>query len=149
IDPVRASVVLDAAFNLGISGLIKDFPKFVDAVAREDWISASAELRVKDPKLDSSRYAPLRQLILKGSVRSLIGVPSMQGYRTILVAFISAFLMPLLVAQLAKWGLHLSADQQATLQGWLISGGMGIAMVVMRLLTSTPVGKKPAQPPSS
>jgi len=65
LDPVRASVVLDIAFNQGIAGLLH-YPHMIAALSRQDWASAATECAVADPKLDASRYAPLRQLLLAG-----------------------------------------------------------------------------------
>lgn len=55
------------------------------------------------------------------------------GYRTIIVAIVSGVLVPLAT----KYGFTLTADQQAG----IISGGMTLAMIVMRLFTKTPVGQ--------
>jgi hypothetical protein len=63
---VRASVFLDIAYNAGLSGLVKGFPKMIAAATSGDWIEASAQCAVADPSLDASRYAPLRQLLLTG-----------------------------------------------------------------------------------
>lgn len=68
LDPTRQSVCLDIAFNEGLNGLLH-FPHMIAALSRQDWVSASTECRVADPRLDESRYAPLRQLLLVGGVR--------------------------------------------------------------------------------
>lgn len=65
-EPVRQSVVLDAAYNLGIRGLIYGFPNFVNAFATRDWARAEAELTVKEENVDKQRYEPLRALIRAG-----------------------------------------------------------------------------------
>jgi len=67
LDVVRQSVCLDVAFNEGLHGLL-GFPNMIAALARRDWPSAATECRVEDEKLDASRYAPLRQLLLTGTV---------------------------------------------------------------------------------
>lgn len=63
LDDVRASVLVELAFNLGLAGLTH-FVRFLDAVKAKDWATAKAEL------LDSSaaralpiRYHQLAQLI--------------------------------------------------------------------------------------
>lgn len=66
-DSARASAILDAAFNLGVSGLVNGFPHFVAAVATDDWVRAASELHVKDSKQDNGRYAALRELIAVGA----------------------------------------------------------------------------------
>lgn len=64
-DPVRKSVLLDVAFNQGVNGLLH-YAHMLSAILKSDWESAAAECGVSDPKLDSSRYAPLRKLMLVG-----------------------------------------------------------------------------------
>jgi len=64
-DPVRQSVFLDVAYNEGVSGLLK-FPHMIAAASVGDWKTAAAECKVVDPKLDASRYAPLRKLLEEG-----------------------------------------------------------------------------------
>lgn len=64
-DYVRQSVFLDIGFNAGVAGLLR-YPHMLSAAAKMDWVTASEQCRVSDPKLDASRYAPLRQLLLKG-----------------------------------------------------------------------------------
>jgi hypothetical protein len=65
-DSVRQSVLLDMAFNQkGVMSLLH-YPHMLAAILRKDWESASAECHVEDPKLDVSRYEPLRQLMLVG-----------------------------------------------------------------------------------
>ena len=68
LDPVRQSVCLDIAFNEGLEGLLR-FPHMIAALSRQDWASASAECKVEDPRLDESRYALLRKLLLVGGVQ--------------------------------------------------------------------------------
>lgn len=64
-DSVRRSVLLDIAFNQGISGLLH-YAHMLSAILSLDWETAAAECAVRDPKLDASRYAPLRKLMLSG-----------------------------------------------------------------------------------
>lgn len=64
-DPVRQSVFLDIAYNGGVGGLLH-YPHMLAAASAGDWVAAAEECRVADPKLDASRYAPLRQLLKQG-----------------------------------------------------------------------------------
>jgi hypothetical protein len=64
-DPVRQSVALDVAYNVGLHGLL-GFPSMIHYYSVQDWPNAAAQCAVKDPRLDASRYAPLRQLLLNG-----------------------------------------------------------------------------------
>lgn len=66
LDPVRASVIVQMAFNLGPLGLLH-FPKMLTAIGAQDWKTAAAEL------LDSEaarqlpvRYAHLAQTLATG-----------------------------------------------------------------------------------
>jgi hypothetical protein len=62
---VRASVFLDIAYNSGLQGLLK-YVHMIAAASAGDWAAAAAQCAVADPKLDASRYAPLRALLLSG-----------------------------------------------------------------------------------
>jgi lysozyme len=62
---VRGSVFLDVAYNEGLHGLL-NFPHMIAAADAKDWTAAAAECAVADPKLNASRYAPLRALLLSG-----------------------------------------------------------------------------------
>jgi hypothetical protein len=62
---VRASVFLDIAFNSGLHGLL-GYPSMIHFALVGDWVNAAAQCTEKDPKLDASRYAPLRALLLAG-----------------------------------------------------------------------------------
>jgi hypothetical protein len=62
---VRASVFLDMAYNLGLQGLL-GFPHMIAAALAQDWPAAAAQCAVADPKLNASRFAPLRALLLSG-----------------------------------------------------------------------------------
>lgn len=65
-EPVRGSVILDVAFNAGVSGLLH-FPKMLSAYGAKDWPTASAELLDSDAaRALPNRYNPLAQLLLKG-----------------------------------------------------------------------------------
>lgn len=66
LDGVRASVCLDIAYNGGVHGLL-NYPHMITALAHQDWTTAAKECAVSDPKLDASRYAPLRQILLTGT----------------------------------------------------------------------------------
>lgn len=65
IDSVRQSVLLDMAFNDGVTGLLH-FPHMLAAICRQDWTSAAAECHVENPEL-AGRYEKLAQLLLIGS----------------------------------------------------------------------------------
>jgi len=65
-DPYRQSVPLDIAFNGGVHDLL-GYPHMIAAIAKGDWEEASRQCTDKDPKLDASRYAPLRQILLYGN----------------------------------------------------------------------------------
>ena len=43
IDPVRQAVLINMGFNLGFNGLER-FPKFLEAMAQGDWLTASNEM---------------------------------------------------------------------------------------------------------
>jgi hypothetical protein len=62
---VRASVFLDIAYNGGIHDLL-GYPSMLHYASIGDWPNASAQCTEEDPKLDASRYAPLRALLLSG-----------------------------------------------------------------------------------
>jgi lysozyme len=62
---VRASVFLDIAFNAGLHGLL-GYPSMIHYASVGDWVNAAAQCTEKDTKLDASRYAPLRALLLSG-----------------------------------------------------------------------------------
>jgi hypothetical protein len=62
---VRASVFLDVAYNGGIHDLL-GYPSMIHYASIDDWVNAAAQCTEKDPKLDTSRYAPLRALLLQG-----------------------------------------------------------------------------------
>lgn len=65
LNPVRQSVVLDIGYNAGVHGLL-GFHRMIGALEVGDWATAAKECAVIDPKLNASRYAPLRALILSG-----------------------------------------------------------------------------------
>jgi hypothetical protein len=60
-DPVQ-SVCQDIGYNGGLSGLLK-YHKMIAAFQAGDLTTAANECAVADPKLDASRYAPLREII--------------------------------------------------------------------------------------
>jgi len=62
---VRASVFLDIAYNGGIHDLL-GYPHMIAAADKGDWVTASKECTDKEPLIDKSRYAPLRELLLHG-----------------------------------------------------------------------------------
>ena len=64
---IRASVFLDIAYNGGIHDLL-GYPSMMHYAAMDDWVNCAAQCTEKDPKLDASRYAPLRQILLTGEM---------------------------------------------------------------------------------
>lgn len=69
---VRASVFLDIAYNGGIHDLL-GYPSMIHYASIGDWPNASAQCTDKDPKIDASRYAPLRALLLAGGSYTVAG----------------------------------------------------------------------------
>lgn len=67
--PVRQSVLMDIAYNAGVAGLLK-FPHMLAACSAQDWSTAAVECRVSDARLNQTRYAPLRTLLLSNGVNS-------------------------------------------------------------------------------
>lgn len=65
LDDVRASVVLDIAYNGGVGGLLH-YPHMISALKTQDWAAAAKECAVANEKLDATRYAPLRKILLSG-----------------------------------------------------------------------------------
>jgi len=63
----RRSVFIDIAFNDGIAGFVKGFPKLEAAVLAGDWVEAEAQCEVKNPKL-KSRYDALGKILLTGTI---------------------------------------------------------------------------------
>jgi hypothetical protein len=61
-DPVQ-SVCQDIAYNGGLSGFLLGYPRMIAALAAGDLETAALECAVADPRLDASRYAPLRAII--------------------------------------------------------------------------------------
>jgi hypothetical protein len=60
-DPVQ-SVCQDIAYNGGVHGLL-NYPHMIAAFAKGDLATAEKECAVADPKLNETRYAPLRAII--------------------------------------------------------------------------------------
>lgn len=66
-DVVRASVLIDLAFNMGVRGLLH-FPKMIAAIGDKNWKLAHDELlNSLAAKEDPGRYAMLADLLLNGS----------------------------------------------------------------------------------
>lgn len=66
IDPVRRSVFLDVAFNVGTEGLLH-FVQTISAAARADWSAAHDELLDSDAARElPTRYKRLAQILLTG-----------------------------------------------------------------------------------
>lgn len=66
LDPVRQSVLLDIAFNNGLTGLLH-FPHMLAAISRQDWVAAANECHVENPEL-AGRYKNLAQLLFTGVI---------------------------------------------------------------------------------
>ena len=67
LDEVRASVLLDLAFNLGVNGLL-GFSRMLNAVASGDWRTAHDELLASKAATQlPARYGTLAQLLLTGN----------------------------------------------------------------------------------
>jgi len=62
----------------------------------------------------------------------------MRGFRTLGASVLGATLVPIIVRQLKHVGIELTPDEQLGLATLL----MGVLMAVMRLLTTTPVGRR-------
>lgn len=60
-DPVQ-SVCQDISYNGGVKDLL-GYPKMIAAFEAGDMNAAAFQCTEKDPKLDASRYAPLRAII--------------------------------------------------------------------------------------
>jgi lysozyme len=68
LDDVRMSVIVEIAFNSGISSLLH-FPKMLAAVGAKDWETAKAELLDSDAARQlPGRYAKLAEIMLTGAV---------------------------------------------------------------------------------
>ena len=68
LDDVRMSVIVEIAFNSGISSLLH-FPKMLAAVGAKDWETAKAELLDSDAARQlPGRYANLAEIMLTGAV---------------------------------------------------------------------------------
>lgn len=67
LDDIRASVVVELAFNLGIAGLLH-FPNMLSAIGKKDWPTAQSELLDSDAARElPARYHALSLLLLNGS----------------------------------------------------------------------------------
>ena len=66
LDDVRLSVLIELAFNDGLSGLLH-FPKMIDAIRRKDWKTAHDELIDSEAARSlPQRYMELAHLLLVG-----------------------------------------------------------------------------------
>lgn len=66
LDDVRASVIVEVAFNDGLNGLLH-FPKMLAAVGAKDWPTAALELLDSDAaRALPSRYQVLAQILRSG-----------------------------------------------------------------------------------
>jgi GH24 family phage-related lysozyme (muramidase) len=64
-DSVRQSVLLEIAFNQGVSGFLNGYPLLIAAVTAGDWPDAQSECSVKDVNV-KSRYDRLAHILLTG-----------------------------------------------------------------------------------
>jgi lysozyme len=64
LDEIRQSVCLDIAFNDGLHGLLA-FPKMIEALGRQAWVTAASECHVTNPEL-AERYDRLSKILLTG-----------------------------------------------------------------------------------
>lgn len=62
--PAAQSVLIDLGYNAGVGGLLH-FPRMLAALSADppDYATAANECHVADPRLDASRYAPLRAIL--------------------------------------------------------------------------------------
>ena len=66
LDDVRASVLVDMAFNMGTAGLLH-FPKMLAAIDAKDWETAKAELLDSDAARElPARYKVLGDILASG-----------------------------------------------------------------------------------
>jgi lysozyme len=66
-NPMRQSVLIDLAFNDGISGLL-GYINMIAAISRANWPEARVQLLDSDAaREDPNRYGPLAQLLLTGA----------------------------------------------------------------------------------
>lgn len=66
LDAVRASVLLNVAFNCGVNGLLH-FPKMLAAIGAKNWQAAHDELLDSDAaRMLPHRYGPLANKLLNG-----------------------------------------------------------------------------------
>jgi len=66
LDDVRASVLIELAFNLGLNGLLH-FPRMLGAIGSGDWQTAHDQLLDSDAARQlTSRYTILANLLLTG-----------------------------------------------------------------------------------
>ena len=68
LDAVRQSVILDLAFNDGLSGLLH-FVDMISAIGRGNWVTAKTELlNSKGAQENPHRYQLLAQILFTGSI---------------------------------------------------------------------------------
>jgi GH24 family phage-related lysozyme (muramidase) len=66
LDMARQSVLLDIAFNAGVSGLLH-YPRMLSAIQQQEWKVAAVECHSADARLDG-RYAGLAKILLTGAL---------------------------------------------------------------------------------
>ena len=65
LDPVRQSVCIDMAFNLGFHEFVNGWPRLIAALTARNWAAAQAECHTSTVE-DEGRYTALGQLLLTG-----------------------------------------------------------------------------------
>jgi GH24 family phage-related lysozyme (muramidase) len=61
----RRSALLEIAYNQGVVGLTKGYPRMIAAIQASDWADAAAQCNVRDPNLQA-RYARIAKIIETG-----------------------------------------------------------------------------------
>lgn len=61
----RRSALLEIAFNQGVNGLVKGYPRLIEAVKADDWAEAASQCTVRDDRLQA-RYARLADILRTG-----------------------------------------------------------------------------------
>lgn len=63
-DP-RRSALLEVAYNQGVTGLVRGYPRLIAAITAEDWADGAAQCTVRDDRLQA-RYARIADIIKTG-----------------------------------------------------------------------------------
>lgn len=62
---VRRSALLEIAFNQGVTGLVKGYPRMILAAKADDWVEAASQCTVRDDRLQA-RYGRLADILSTG-----------------------------------------------------------------------------------